>query len=154
LNSWRQVILKVDSNNADYSLYACSSYQQPAMDININGEQILYGGSKPHMNNWTHLAATYDGAMQRLYVNGILAASRSQIGSIVTSNGIMSIGGNSILGEYFTGIIDEVRIYNGALSLSQIQTDMNTPLGSTYKLDKSMAKDRARTTASKDWLIY
>ena len=32
-------------------------------------------------------------------------------------------------GEYFNGLIDEVRVYNRALSLTEIQTDMNTPVG-------------------------
>src|SRR5207245_2619329 len=35
-----------------------------------------------------------------------------------------------IWGEYFNGIIDEVRIYNRALSQAEIQSDMNTALGS------------------------
>jgi hypothetical protein len=37
------------------------------------------------------------------------------------------IGGNT-LGEYFRGIIDEVRIYSRALSPTEIQDDMNTPI--------------------------
>ena len=36
------------------------------------------------------------------------------------------IGGNTVWGEYFAGLIDEVRIYNRALSAAEIQTDMNT----------------------------
>jgi hypothetical protein len=32
-------------------------------------------------------------------------------------------------GEFFQGRIDEVRIYNRALSQTEIQTDMNTPVG-------------------------
>src|SRR5207248_9607110 len=41
------------------------------------------------------------------------------------------IGGDSVWGEYFDGLIDEVRIYNSALSQSEIQTDMNTPVDGT-----------------------
>ena len=40
----------------------------------------------------------------------------------------MTIGGNSVWGEYFSGRIDEVRIYNRALSQSEIQSDMNTSI--------------------------
>ena len=42
------------------------------------------------------------------------------------------IGGNTLWGEYFAGLIDEVRIYNRALSAAEIQSDMNaavTPPG-------------------------
>src|SRR5204863_4678437 len=50
-------------------------------------------------------------------------------GSITTSNGQLSIGGNNIWGEYFAGLIDEVRVYNRALTAAEIQTDMTTALG-------------------------
>ena len=36
------------------------------------------------------------------------------------------IGGNGVWGEFFQGRIDEVRIYNRALSAAEVQTDMNT----------------------------
>jgi len=46
----------------------------------------------------------------------------------VSSTGALRIGGNNVWGEYFQGLVDEVRIYNRALSPAEIQTDMNTPL--------------------------
>ena len=36
--------------------------------------------------------------------------------------------GNSPYGEYFQGLIDEIRVYNRALSQAEIQTDMATPV--------------------------
>jgi hypothetical protein len=74
------------------------------------------------------LAATYDGATLRLYVNGTLASSLARSGSINTSNSPLRLGGNSIWGEWFNGLIDEVRIYNRALTQPEIQSDMNTPV--------------------------
>jgi hypothetical protein len=77
--------------------------------------------------DWTHLAVTYDGATQRLYVNGVQAASRAQTGSIAVGNQPLRIGGSaSFAGEFFQGLIDEVKVYNRALSASEITTDMNT----------------------------
>ena len=38
------------------------------------------------------------------------------------------LGRKSGRGNYFNGIIDQVRIYNRALSAAEIQTDMNTPI--------------------------
>jgi hypothetical protein len=74
-----------------------------------------------------HLAATYDGTTQRLYVNGVQVSSRAQTGAILVTGSPLRIGGNSFA-EYFRGIIDEVRIYNRALSAAEIQADMNTPI--------------------------
>jgi hypothetical protein len=80
------------------------------------------------VNAWTYLAATYDGTTLRIYVNGSLAQSTNVPGTLVTSNGALRIGGNSVWGEYFRGLIDEVRVYNRALSVSEIQSDMSRPV--------------------------
>ena len=47
---------------------------------------------------------------------------------MVASANPLRIGGSTALAQYFAGLIDEVRIYNRALSQSEIQTDMNTPI--------------------------
>jgi hypothetical protein len=44
------------------------------------------------------------------------------------SDELLHIGGNAVWGEYFAGLIDNVRIYNRALTVGQIQTDMNAPV--------------------------
>jgi hypothetical protein len=79
-------------------------------------------------NIWTHLAGTYDGATLRLYVNGVQVSSRSPSGPIAVSTNPLQMGGDSIYGQYFQGRIDEVRVYNRALSATEIQRDMNTPI--------------------------
>ena len=80
------------------------------------------------LTTWTHIAATYDGATLRLFVNGTQVGTRAVSGSIVISGNPLRIGGNSIWGEYFSGRVDDVRIYNRAISTAQIQTDMNMPV--------------------------
>ena len=86
-----------------------------------------YGTSNLAANAWTHLAATYDGATLRLYVNGTQVSSTARSGTIKASAGPLTIGGDPLYGQYFSGRIDEVRIYNSALTQAQIQTDMATP---------------------------
>ena len=69
----------------------------------------------------------YDGTTQRLYVDGAQVGSLAAAGAIVDVDlGALRIGGNSIWGEYFAGLIDEVRIYNRALTQTEIQADMNS----------------------------
>ena len=48
---------------------------------------------------------------------------------IATSTGALTIGGDATYGQHFAGRIDEVRVYRGALTQSQIQADMTTPIG-------------------------
>jgi len=86
------------------------------------------GTAQLPLNTWTHLAVTHDGTTLRLYVNGAQVGSRAVAGSLLTSSGALRIGGNSIWGEFFQGSIDEVRIYNRALSPGEIQNDMTRPI--------------------------
>ena len=50
-------------------------------------------------------------------------------GSIALSNGELWVGGNNVWGEWFAGLIDEVRVYNRALTAAEITTDMNRSVG-------------------------
>lgn len=74
-------------------------------------------------NTWHHVAAVYDGANVTLYVDGSSDGSVAKTGNLTTSSRNVRIGARhtTSMGEYFTGIIDDVRIYNKALSASEIQ---------------------------------
>ncbi len=72
---------------------------------------------------------TYDGTNLRLYVDGNLVGTQAATGSISVSTGVLRIGGNNVWpGEFFQGRIDEVRVYNRALTQGQIQIDMVVPV--------------------------
>jgi len=61
-------------------------------------------------------------------LNGVLVGTRAQTGSITTTADPVRIGGNLASGEFFKGLIDDVRIYNLPLSAAEIQADMLTPV--------------------------
>ena len=124
---WRDVIYKGDDN---YYLSASSaSNNRPAGGGIIGGTYSeAYATATPATNTWVHLALTYDGSAVRLFVNGAQVASTATTGNIATSTNPLSIGSDPIYGQYFQGLIDDVRVYNVALSAAQIQTDMNTPV--------------------------
>jgi PKD repeat protein len=127
---WRTVVAKEHPGGASYYLAANSDLDKPQFGIGTEnwGWYKLYGGPLLAANTWTHLAATYDGTIQRLYVNGTQVASRAQTGNMMVSSGPLRIGGTEIWSEFFQGRIDEVRVYNRALSASEIQADMNAPV--------------------------
>jgi chitodextrinase len=133
LTGWRSILLKERTGGLAYSMYATNPdlgslppgtfiNLGAASDINSSGTQAL------PLNTWTHLAGTYDGSQLKMYVNGSLLQTINASGSITVSNGVLRIGGNSVYGEYFAGLIDEIRLYNRALALAEIQTNMNTPV--------------------------
>ena len=128
-SAWRDVIYK---GNDNYYLEATSATSsRPAGGGTFaggSGTTDVYGTAALAVNTWTHLAVTYNGATLSLYVNGVLASSQARTGNIATSTNPLSIGGDSIYGQYFQGRIDDVRVYNTARTQPQIQADMNTPL--------------------------
>ncbi|MGH7306188.1 MAG: LamG-like jellyroll fold domain-containing protein, partial [Candidatus Rokuibacteriota bacterium] len=129
ITGWRTVILKEQPGQQVYALYASSSTSTPAGQVFVSAAgQRVHAPSAIPVNAWTHLATTYDGAIQRLYVNGVEVATRAQSGAVRVSDNPLRIGGNSVWGEFFQGRIDEVRIYARVLTPSDIQADMNTPV--------------------------
>ena len=125
--AWRDVIYK---GNDNYYLSATSASQSgsPAGGGAFGSITELYGTAALATNVWAHLAVTYDGSALRLYVNGVQVSSVAQTGSLATSGNPLQIGGDSFFGQFFNGIIDEVRVYNRALSAAEIQTDMYAPI--------------------------
>jgi hypothetical protein len=120
---WRDLIYK---GNVNYYLEVDSTSGKPA--TRTTSGAALFGTGALTINTWTHLAGTYDGVTLRLYVNGVQVSSRAQTGPIAVSTNPLQIGGDTFYGQYFQGKIDEVRIYNRALSGPQIQSDMNSPI--------------------------
>ena len=68
-----------------------------------------FGTAKLTANTWSFLTETYDGSTLRLYVNGTQVASTAHTGAISTSTNPLQIGGDSIYGQFFAGMIDNVR---------------------------------------------
>lgn len=130
-SGWRTTVLKEKSGGLVYGLYATDGASVPATLIYVGGPDVsAEGPADIPINAWTHLASTYGGAQLQLFINGLEVASTPVTGTIQQSTGSLRIGGNSIWGEYFSGLIDEVRIYNRALSAAEIQADMNLPVSS------------------------
>jgi formylglycine-generating enzyme len=70
---------------------------------------------------WHSVVATYDGSYIRTYVDGVLSSQTAKSGAITTSPITMTIGRNSAYSCYFfNGKIDDVRLYNRALSTTEI----------------------------------
>ena len=105
-------------------LYAATDTSRPSAHVYTVGDHEIRGPSPIPVGAWTHLAATYDGSSLAVWVNGVKVAATAVSGTIATGAGPLRIGGNGIWGEYFNGVIDEVRVYDRALTASAIQADM------------------------------
>ena len=71
-----------------------------------------------------HVVGTYDGAMMRLYVNGVLEGTAARSGAVndSTFGGVLAGGGwGTLPSPAFHGRLDEVAIYGTALSTARVQ---------------------------------
>ncbi|MEM7480700.1 MAG: LamG domain-containing protein [Acidobacteriota bacterium] len=82
------------------------------------------GGTIP-LNRWTHIAMTYDGAERRHYVNGILAAQWAESGAIPSNNNPFQVARDPNWATPPDGTLDEVRLWNRALSIDEIRANIN-----------------------------
>ena len=79
---------------------------------------------------WHHLAGTYDGATARLYVDGVLDGSMATTGAISKNTAPVYISGNSEkASRLWNGSIDDVRIYNRALTEAEVRLLADTTPG-------------------------
>jgi len=128
-SGWRTILQK---ESEAFWLHASSTAGalRPGAGGTFNGStSTFYAPSAIAVTTWTHLAMTYDGATARLYVNGAQVSSMSVSGALQSTTTPLRIGGNVPYGEFFQGLIDEVRVYNRALSAAEIQTDMGVAVG-------------------------
>ncbi|MBU0728665.1 MAG: DUF2341 domain-containing protein [Proteobacteria bacterium] len=78
-------------------------------------------------NTWYHYAGTFDGTTLKLYINGVLEGSLAATIPMGSSEGY-----RLTIGENFEGLIDDVAIYNRALSSAEILDHMNKGVGTRY----------------------
>jgi hypothetical protein len=120
---------KPNSVSGGYSWIAAfgSPGTSQAMFIGMNGNTLVGGGYGDDLNvgnfwgtsTWHFIALTYDGATANLYADGNLVASSPKTWNLAPSHCYIGEQVNNA-SEYFNGSIDDIRIYNRALSASEI----------------------------------
>jgi hypothetical protein len=125
-----------DTDNAEVALRlnGTNTYQISSWDgVNSYGTTATIPAQDLGSGSWVHLVGTYDGGYWNLYRNGVLAASAAAAnGALSVSNANWAIGArgrwkngagypNNGLERQFNGAIDEVAIYNYALTPARVQ---------------------------------
>ena len=102
--------------------------------FNINQRQRAFYAAVNLVDQWTHLAVTYDGVNSAIYINGELVDARINSQENIVNTGLnLKIGNiSNTASSYFSGSIDEVRVWNRERTQAQIQSTMNTTLGPPY----------------------
>ena len=88
--------------------------------VSFSTTMIPYSTAVLNTSQWYHVGAVYNGSTVKLYLNGVMVASGAATGSIASA--ALTLGKNPIAdSNYFRGKIDEVRIFNVALTDLQFQ---------------------------------
>lgn len=96
----------------------------------VNGNlTVVQGfGQFNFVNTWYHFVMVYDGTDAKIYRNGEFVASLPKTWNTLNDNDIFKLG-ISITGQkFFTGAIDELRIYNRAITIGEIKAIYNEPI--------------------------
>ncbi|WP_157448695.1 HYR domain-containing protein, partial [Bizionia sp. APA-3] len=127
-SSVKTIISKRDAGNLStgYDLRLVNG----TVSFNANGSSITANGITA--SRWYHIAVTYNGTQYKLYVDGIDRNTRT--GPIPTANNYNTLLGamarpNNTPTNYYSGWMDELRIWNTNLSAAQIRQMMNQEIG-------------------------
>jgi len=82
----------------------------------------------PSLGVWTYVAFTYNGTVVKGYLDGVEKLSVAATQSIQARGNNLLIGVDGAFGQAFKGKLDEVRLYNRALTATEIQADMQTAI--------------------------
>ncbi|MCX6303755.1 MAG: LruC domain-containing protein [Bacteroidetes bacterium] len=90
-------------------------------------EGLSWGGGLPILNQWYHIAMTYDGQLLKFYVNGQLRNSKPVTGLLYVNSRDLSIGSDDGNQKFFKGSIDEPKLFSSALDQTEIQANFMQP---------------------------
>ena len=121
-NDYGPVVVKRPNNNSGYTLEA--AYGDIAFHVYVSGRGYV---SSPFAtlptDQWVHVAGVYDGSTISLYLNGnLIGSNTSAPGAIHVESGELGIGHDQANPDrFYKGLVDEVEIFDRALSASEIQ---------------------------------
>ena len=113
---WTGIVTKGDS-----AWRVSTDFANNVFHFGLTRQDKLNGRTTVSSNQWHHVLCVYDGQTMSIYIDGKLDTSRQRKGAIGTNDYPVYIGENAeIKNRFFDGLIDDVRIYNYALSNSEI----------------------------------
>jgi hypothetical protein len=120
---WAKTDLFAQNNNS--ALFSTSINTSSGFQVNMDGTDpgnYIYHGSMdgmmgPTTSSWTHLGVSCDGVETKLYYNGVLSGTVNVADTDFTK---LAVGVNRAEDNWFGGEIDEVKVYDRALSSGEM----------------------------------
>ena len=114
------------------------------LELNTPGGELTYDFTQPR-DNWYHIAAIGDGAQLKLYIDGNLVASTDHVTETYgESDSKFNIGGGGIIrtsGDTFEGGIDEVALFDRALTEGELTQLLDPNFSETTSFSETISTD-------------
>ncbi|QQS59825.1 LamG domain-containing protein [Candidatus Peregrinibacteria bacterium] len=91
------------------------------------GNPIVTGAGTLQNDQWYHVLGVYDGAKTKLYIDGVSQGVASN--SAYSLNEVLNLGARTANGYYFAGQLDDIRIYDKALTNAEVEELYNSGTG-------------------------
>ncbi|MCX7922997.1 MAG: stalk domain-containing protein [Clostridia bacterium] len=123
------IISKLAGNDEERYPYAFGDYDFfPSVSLidQYDNSTTIYSQQRVDFQKWTLVTATFDGKSVKIYSNGVLKDNKTFSSILPVSTGSLYIGCN-VDGEtqFFEGMMDDVRLYNYALSPTEVEATFN-----------------------------
>ena len=116
--SYETVLTQYGPGYNGYYLFSDLLFKKPSLWVSPTDNQAVSTEALP-ANEWHHIAGTYDDQTIKIYVDGTMQGSKEASGLIGVDHNAY-IGYDDIENQYFNGLIDEVHVFDRALSPSEV----------------------------------
>ena len=122
-SSWQCLIVNASQSGYANSLFGIYFEYSQYLAVCCRGNtNVLTYKHNWTAGQWHHVAATYDGSMVKLYVDGSKVAEKSVTSGSISSSNRITIGANgSLSGAFINGYINDARVYDHALSQKEVK---------------------------------
>lgn len=118
-SSWQRVIAKSNKQQGFDYLFLVGNADDIRFIIGINEEEAGISAGEITTGVWHHLVGTYDGSELRIYVDGELKGRTAVTGEIDSRPNALILGHDN-MAECFEGYLDEVALFNYALTPEEV----------------------------------
>lgn len=152
LGGWKQIFTKGGNGSFEQNVYSLSLYNNTIRFFRDDDDSSgLTASGTLNANTWYHIAVVFDDSEDnvKIYVNAVEKASSDDFNSTTSANSsVLTIGGDAD-GDYeIDGYMDEVAIWNDALSASEISSVYNS------RVPRSLASDYGNYSSSSNLQGY
>lgn len=136
---WQCVVGKEEPFGiGNYSLFINRDALKPVNEFWVAGVyRGIMGKTVVTDEEWHHIAGTYDKSFMKIYVDGVMEGQMAATDDPDTTTGVIRLGVRINGGNAFNGILDEVALFNVALSDSEIKSIMDNGLATDHAVSPS-----------------